>query len=248
MPGRKIGEILIESGYLSQAQVKTLLRKQARQREAGTSRLFGELAIEDRLINVRQLDWALQQQKRGNSRRLVRTGLLAIAGAGLLLAAVAHQKGLYPFEPAPLPSAFPLAPDFHAQEINGERRVSLSRFKGNVALVTFWRINERACMEAIPDLVQLQKAFGPAGFYVVSLLIRDGDTSDAFAYDVARNCGITYLLLSGTPQLLARFSPSTELPQSFLVDREGRVIHRYAGDFVLRDVAEDVFQAVKPRD
>ncbi len=59
----RIGEVLVDMGSLSAADVNAILQRQS---ETGQGQLFGELAVEAGLIDPHELDQALAVQQRAS--------------------------------------------------------------------------------------------------------------------------------------------------------------------------------------
>ena len=121
------------------------------------------------------------------------------------------------------------AADFILYDING-KKISLSDYKGRVVLINFWATWCGPCRMEIPDLKELKKKYGKRGFEVLGISISDKQSmlkkfSDA--YD------ITYPLLYGSSSemgnIAANYGGLQAVPQSFLVDSDGRIVLHFPG-------------------
>lgn len=122
-------------------------------------------------------------------------------------------------------------PDFEGTTTDGST-FRLSEHKGKVILVNFWGTWCGPCRMEIPDLISLQKKYGPRGFVIVGLASeRDPDPEAALdgVRSFAKEFGINYPLLlvpEGTPD---KFGGVDSFPTTFLIDRSGKVVRKIAG-------------------
>lgn len=115
-------------------------------------------------------------------------------------------------------------PDFSGETADGGT-FHLADQKGKVVLVNFWATWCGPCQMEIPDLIALQKKYGPRGFVVVGLS-EDSDLKTAAAF--VKQTGITYPILK-TPDVVHQAVPVSGLPTSFLLDRQGAVVKTVDG-------------------
>lgn len=103
--------------------------------------------------------------------------------------------------------------------------------KGKVILVNLWAIWCGPCREEMPELVKLQKKFGPKGFEIVGLDVDPEDTIDRIG-PFAEKMGINYKLGMIEEELVMAFfdiSGRNGIPQSFLINREGKLTGVFFG-------------------
>jgi len=133
-------------------------------------------------------------------------------------------------------TAFPMPPLDGAQPLaqlgwvlpNGERS-TISSFRGQVLVLDFYATWCLPCRESIPHLTELQKLHGSQGLAVVGLNVggpEDRDAVPAFA----RELDIHYPLGFPDPSLAdLLLSDQDAIPQTFILDRQGRLVARYIG-------------------
>jgi peroxiredoxin len=169
-----------------------------------------------------------------HSRTRLRAATLA-----LLLAACA----------APADSAFrPLAagdvaPAFALPALAGDT-VSLADLRGAPVLVNIWATWCPPCREEMPGLQLLHERHGPRGLRVVGVSIDSRGAEDAILGFVQEH-GIRFTILHDVAELLPRLYRTAGVPETFLIDGDGIVVHRWIGMFdpLAPDVEERV-QAV----
>src|SRR5436309_2063812 len=123
-------------------------------------------------------------------KRQIPTGVFALA---VILATLAVLCVVGQFQPGPdvpgsqIAKANITAPDFEGKTNTGET-LRLSDQRGKVVLINFWATWCGPCRSEIPDLIALQKKYGPKGFTVIGLADdQDLPTASAFAAKMGMN-------------------------------------------------------------
>src|SRR3954468_3671604 len=104
------------------------------------------------------------------------------------------------------------------------RRVRLEDLRGQVVVLDFWATYCPPCREEIPHLVRLQRQFGPKGFKVIGLNV-GGDEDRSKIPDFVKAYGIQYKLADPDDETVRLFLEGDDrIPQTFVLNREGRVV------------------------
>jgi thiol-disulfide isomerase/thioredoxin len=118
------------------------------------------------------------------------------------------------------------APAWKLQDLEG-REVSSDQFKGKVVVVDFWATWCGPCIEEIPGYIALQKKYGPDGLVIVGVsLDRRGP---AHVKQFAQDKGMNYTLVMGDEAVVEAFGNFQAIPTTFLISREGRILHQKTG-------------------
>jgi thiol-disulfide isomerase/thioredoxin len=118
------------------------------------------------------------------------------------------------------------APALSLKDARG-RAVRLSDYRGKVALVNFWATWCAPCLAEMPELEKLQQEYKESGLQIVGVSY-PGDK----AHDVIKaqqRLGVSYPILLGDEETLARFQISDVLPVTVIVDRNGNITDRILG-------------------
>jgi peroxiredoxin len=153
-------------------------------------------------------------------RRLEATLWVLVAAAFLFRVLPPEEVGVVTMEER--------APSFSLASLDGGK-VSLDRLRGDVVLVNFWATWCPPCRLEMPGFQSVYEAYGDQGFTVVGLATDPGGASLVERY--VRENRITYPVAMATDEVRLRYGGVDGLPQSFLLDRQGRVRKIVSGVF-----------------
>ncbi len=109
------------------------------------------------------------------------------------------------------------------------RRASLADHRGQVVVLDFYATYCPPCREEIPHLVKLQRRYGPQGFKVIGLNV-GGEEDQAKVADYVKELDIQYQLANPDEEVVDMFLAGvSDIPQTFVIDRGGRVVERLVG-------------------
>lgn len=97
--------------------------------------------------------------------------------------------------------------------------------KGQVLLLNVWATWCGPCRSEVPELVKLKETFGNKGFEVIGLNADEDDTKEKIE-EFSKEFGVNYSMVwAPTDMLFALFKVSKfdGIPQSFVIDRDGRL-------------------------
>jgi cytochrome c biogenesis protein CcmG, thiol:disulfide interchange protein DsbE len=161
-------------------------------------------------------------------RRVGRAVAIAFVGA-LLVLLVVHiataQRGAA-VAAAVAAGKKPVAPDFELHRIDRTGELRLSSLRGRVVVLNFWASWCRACKDEARTLAAAAHRWQPRGIVFVGVDSQDF-TSDARAF--ARRFGLSYASVhDGSGALMTRYGV-TGLPETWTVNRRGRLVDHVAG-------------------
>jgi cytochrome c biogenesis protein CcmG/thiol:disulfide interchange protein DsbE len=142
----------------------------------------------------------------------------------------------------PSASASPLvgrtAPDFTLGGIEGPA-VTLSSLRGQVVVLNFWASWCTECHEEQDALDQTWQRYRDSGMVLLGVDFQD--TGDG-ARDYVRQSGLTYPTVADKDSKTALAYGIRGIPETFLIDRSGRIVDRIIG----RVDADRLAAAVRP--
>ena len=137
----------------------------------------------------------------------------------------------------------PVAPDFVLARLDGEGDVRLSELRGKVVVLNFWASWCIPCKKEAPYLETVWQENRRRGVVVLGVDAKDFRVD---ARRFARRFGLTFpLAYDGPGDTLDDFGV-TGFPETFVLDRQGRVVEAFAGA-VDAEVQRERFEAAVER-
>lgn len=144
------------------------------------------------------------------------------------------------------------APAFSLAAETG-RITRLSDYQGKVVLLNFWASDCGGCVLEIPSVVDVQTAYKHTGFTVLGISmdipyeqLKDAKEAWGKVRPFMAKSKINYPILMGNESLFKKFG-LTELPDTFLIDRSGRVAAVYVGIINKDDVEANARKLLSER-
>ena len=120
------------------------------------------------------------------------------------------------------------ASDFTLRSIDGVP-VTLSSFRGQVVVLSFWATWCGPCKEEMPHLQAMYKELEAQGFVVLSISTDDARTASQVKPFI-RSKGYTFpVLLDSSSSVVGVYNPNKTLPWTVIIDRNGQVVETHAG-------------------
>jgi thiol-disulfide isomerase/thioredoxin len=130
-----------------------------------------------------------------------------------------------PTGPTILPAS---ALDTELETVDG-KPFKLADLKGKVLVIDLWATWCGPCRSSTPELVSLQKEFGPRGFEVIGLDIDPGSDTPEDVKAFADEFDINYKLAFAERELAMSLMRGGNIPQSLVVGRDGRIVEHLVG-------------------
>jgi peroxiredoxin len=122
------------------------------------------------------------------------------------------------------------APAWELKDVDG-KTVKSSDFKGKVVVLDFWATWCAPCRQEIPGFVELQNQYGKDGLVIVGISL--DDQGPKVVKPFMMDNGKTAELFGGVDAI----------PTTFVIDREGKIIHKHVG-FVAKSQFEKEIKAL----
>ncbi|HKR02728.1 MAG TPA: TlpA disulfide reductase family protein [Pyrinomonadaceae bacterium] len=133
--------------------------------------------------------------------------------------------------PPPGPTELPAAAlETNLKTLDG-KPFKLADVKGKVLVIDLWATWCGPCRYEVPELVNLQKEFGPRGLQVVGLNIDPDNESETpeRVRAFAKEFSINYQLAYAERDLTISLMRGGNIPQSLVIGRDGRVVEHLVG-------------------
>jgi cytochrome c biogenesis protein CcmG, thiol:disulfide interchange protein DsbE len=120
----------------------------------------------------------------------------------------------------------PTAPDFALERLDQKGELELSSLRGKAVVLNFWASWCGPCKDEAPHLEQVWRRHKSRGLVVVGLDAKDfRDDARRFA----ERFGLTFPLVYDGPGDATDPYGVTGFPETFVIDREGRVVEAFVG-------------------
>jgi peroxiredoxin len=114
------------------------------------------------------------------------------------------------------------APEFTVRALDGrDLRLSSLRLQGPV-IVEFWATWCEPCREALTELEDWRKQYGPRGLAIIAVSV-DGPRNISKVRPYVTRLHIHYPVVIDEDQRLQRLYQANQMPTAFLVDRAGNI-------------------------
>ena len=113
-----------------------------------------------------------------------------------------------------------------AAGVTDGQRIALSSFSGRVVLVNFWATWCEPCEREMPAMERLYQALPREDFELIAVAI-DGKEEDVHAFQ--ERYRLSFPILLDLDQAVYGSYQTMGVPESLLLDRDGRIIERYVG-------------------
>lgn len=134
-------------------------------------------------------------------------------------------KASPPAGPIMLPAS---AVNAELKTIDG-KAFKLADLKGKVLVIDLWATWCGPCRTSTPELVNIQKEFGPRGLEVIGLDIDPGSDTPEDVKEFADEFDINYKLAFAERELAMSLMQGGNIPQSIVVGRDGRIVEHFVG-------------------
>ena len=156
----------------------------------------------------------------------------------LILTAAACSRDSGGYRPL---SSGDAAPDFGAPVFEGDS-LHLASLRGSPVLLNVWATWCPPCREEMPALQALHEKLGPRGLRVVGVSVDSRGAEETIRRFLDEG-GYTFTILHDASDAVSRQFRTIGVPESFLIDGEGRVVRRWIGKF--DPLAEDVLRDIE---
>lgn len=129
-----------------------------------------------------------------------------------------------------------LAPNFTLAQLDGPP-VTLSKLRGQVVVINFWASWCAECRTEQAALDQAWRRFQDSGVVVVGVNFED-ETSAARGY--VRTADVTYPVVEDADSSTALAYGLRGVPETFIVNRSGRIVNRIIGSVDAADLASQI--------
>ena len=114
---------------------------------------------------------------------------------------------------------------------------------GKVTVVNFWATWCIPCIVEIPTLQDLSKKYQKDGLTVVGVSV--DAQSQAMLQAYVEKFKMNYAVALANPEIMNGFRVSDEVPMTFILDQQGRVLNKHVGYVKKEELEKDIRSALK---
>lgn len=127
------------------------------------------------------------------------------------------------------------APDFTLSTLSGEK-ISLHDTRGRYVLLNMWASWCGPCREETPHLVRIDKTFPDKKLTVLGVNMTSEELKIKSVRDFVQKYNVSYPVLLDKNGKVMNDYHIIGIPTSYLLDKKGRIIHRFEGDVTVTDI------------
>lgn len=121
------------------------------------------------------------------------------------------------------------APSFSFTDINGKEYSSES-LKDHVTMVKFWSTDCTTCVAQMPDNIEYYNEFHDQGFDLIAVALKHDPLDYVRNFTDSRN--LPFIVVSDHDGAISEaFGDIRMTPTALLIDKQGRIIKRYLGNY-----------------
>lgn len=134
------------------------------------------------------------------------------------------------------------APAWKLMDLEG-KEVTSTQFQGKVVVVDFWATWCPPCVKEIPGYIELQKKYGSEGLVIVGVSLDQKGPTHVKKFADAK--GMNYQIVMGDDKVADAFGGIQVIPTTFIINREGRIVHQKTGAMSHEEYEKHVIKALK---
>ena len=155
------------------------------------------------------------------------TGVVILGLAILTYGASHRSSAVRSPESLPTNKDSKSAPDFELKTGDG-RAVKLSDFRGRAVVLNFWATYCGPCRVEMPWLIDLYRQYQSQGLEIIGVSMDDSGEAQQVS-DFVREFGVNYTIVLGNHTVGDAYGGARLLPQTFFIDRDGRITGSVTG-------------------
>ena len=136
------------------------------------------------------------------------------------------------------------APDFALKDADG-KTVRLSEYRGKVVLLDFWATWCPPCKLEIPWLIDIERKNKNRGFEVLGVSMDDEGWEVVKPF--MKEVGMNYRVVIGNDSTAEMYGNVESLPETFLIDRQGKIAAIHIGLASRKDFEDEVAQLLESK-
>ncbi len=134
------------------------------------------------------------------------------------------------------------APDVTFTTLEG-KKFTMQDLRGKVVLVKFWATSCVTCVKQMPDTIAAYKEFAPKGYEAIAVAMNYDPPNYVLNFAETRKLPFP-VALDTSGEIARAFGDVRLTPTAYLIDKQGRIIKRYLGEYNLAEFHATVEKAL----
>lgn len=136
----------------------------------------------------------------------------------------------------------PDAPAVTFQTLDGQS-IEMGSLKGKAVLVKFWATSCVTCVQQMPDTESYYETYHPQGFEVLAVAMSYDPIEYVKQFTTSRE--LPFTVVTDTDGSVAKAFGDVKLtPIAFIIDRDGKILKRYLGNYDKQDMKKTIESAL----
>lgn len=121
------------------------------------------------------------------------------------------------------------APDVTFTSLTGQK-ITTQDLRGKVVLVKFWATSCVTCIQQMPDMIKIYDQLAPKGYEAIAVAMEYDPPNYVKNYAESRQLPFP-VAIDAQGSIAKAFGDVQLTPTAFLIDKQGRIIKRYLGNY-----------------
>lgn len=121
------------------------------------------------------------------------------------------------------------APEVTFTSLDG-RQFTMQDLRGKVVLVKFWATSCVTCVAQMPDTIEAYNEYAPQGYEVIAVAMDYDPPNYVRNFTQSRQLPFT-VAMDTSGEIAKAFDDVKLTPTTYLIDKQGRIIKRYLGNY-----------------
>jgi len=136
------------------------------------------------------------------------------------------------------------AGDFSLPDVNG-KMISMQDFQGKIIVLNFWATWSGPSFRAIQELEKGHQEFSDKNVQVIGIAVL---SKEEMIPQRIKETGVTYPILLGTKSLIAKYGNFSSIPNTFVIDRQGKIQAEIPGSYKAKRIEKILTKVLEDED
>ncbi len=136
------------------------------------------------------------------------------------------------------------AQNFSLPDVHG-KMISMQDFQGKILVLNFWATWSGPSFRTIQELEKVNHEFSAENVQVIGIAVL---SKEEMIPQRIKETGVTYPILLGEKSIIARYGNFSSIPNTFVIDRQGKIQAEIPGSYKASQISKIIKQILKDED